>query len=191
MNNFYQGISLDLSHEDRRFLTYLAINYVTKTSDISSNNDTFDQYKHFFLKNSKNSYIANPIFQKISNLFREDSRYHDLAHIYNYSQVSCVPNKLIPHVDFRKCVISIPLVPLGPVSWFESDSDERFLTDRESYKPIMSYDYRYETSLINTHIFHGAPDNDQVRIFFQVGGFSQTFQEVVGQIKPACLINHD
>ena len=188
MNNFYQGIALDLSLEDRRFLTYLAITYLTRTEDISSNNNTFDQYRHFFLKNSKNSYIDRPIFQKIADLFQKDSKYNQLEHIYKYSQVSCVPNKLIPHVDFRKCVISIPLVPLGPVSWFESDSSERFLTDPTTYKPIMTYDYRHETSLINTHIFHGSPDNDQIRIFFQIGGFAQTLQEVVGQIKPMYLI---
>jgi hypothetical protein len=145
----------------------------------------FEQYKDFFLKNSETDYRSQPIFSKIASLFKEDFAHSSLETVYEFSQVSLVNAELVPHIDARKCVISIPLVPISSVYWYrdKTNSGSRTIRNLNDCEIIDQYDYRYPVTLVNTEVYHGVPDNNSPRIFFQVGGFMQSIQEVVIHLK--------
>lgn len=177
MTIFYKELDLILDFNDWRFLNYLENTYknsgkpfVIKDGERMVGGD----YRDLFLKNLDNNYISNNLFQKIADLFVKESPYSSLDFIYNYSQISYVPKRLSLHRDIRKCVISIPLVPINtPIFWYD---DQKNIV-------LESYDYRSESVLINTSIIHGSPTNISPRIFFQVGGFDKDINEVISCLK--------
>lgn len=185
MNPHYKQLHVDLDANDWRFLNYLSHRYVAKTQPFITAKGTFEQYKDFFLKNSDTDYKQQPIFAKIAGLFKEGTSHSTVEQVYEYSQVSLVNSILVPHKDSRKCVISIPLVPVSPVSWYTDtkNSGNRLLHNIDDCVEIDSYDYRWPVSLVNTEVYHGVPNNTTPRIFFQVGGFSDTFAEVSTHLK--------
>jgi hypothetical protein len=184
MNIYYRGLDLELDTGDWRFLNYLYYTYTSKTKPYTTPRGTFDQYRDFFLRDSSNDYREQPIFTKIAQLF--GSGLHcSVDHVYKYSQVSVVGGTLVPHIDTRTCVVSIPMLPLSSVIWYKNltESSEKILWNPQEYMEIETYDYRYTASLVNTSIYHGVPNNDKARIFFQVGGFNDAFIEVVKSLK--------
>jgi len=143
----------------------------------------------FYIKNSNNNYVLNSLFEKILKIFNNNSPYKNLSYLYNNCLISKIPGSLIPHKDFRSCAISIPLVPVTPISWYSSDLSQQFLDDPATYKLVCSYDYKHAVSLINTSIYHGAPENKNERLFFQIGGFKENFQQVIKNINPSVILN--
>jgi hypothetical protein len=184
MNKFYKKLNLELDYKDWRFLNYLVHTYIPRTSDYVHPTGTFSSYKDFFLKNSANDYREQQIFKKIANLFLSGS-YTNFNHVYNLSHVAIVENTLAPHIDHRTAVITIPLVNVSPICWYENifNSKERLLANEYEYKEIESYDYSDQAVLINTSEYHGAPNNNSHRLFFQVGGFTETFSETLKRLK--------
>jgi hypothetical protein len=172
---YYKKIDLDLSSNDWRFLNYLSHMYKDRVNPFHYNGKDNHEYKDFFLSASNNSYIDNPLFLKLSELFVSDSQYHSLEWIYRYSQISIVENFLPIHTDNRTCAISIPLLPIVmPVRWYAS---------RNQDDVVCEYYYDNAVTLVNTRIFHGAIDNNKKRIFFQIGGFTEDFMDVLSHLK--------
>jgi len=198
---FYKKLNLDLDTNDWRFINYLAHTYLSKVEPLgnketfekykeyysTSSTEIFGQYKHYFLTSSSNNYSGENIFEKITKLFKPESKFSSVEHIYRYSQISFVNNLLLPHKDKRKSVISIPIIKMTtPVYWYqptESEfNDKMILVEKNSYYEICSYDYKYSTTLLNTSIFHGTPDNKTNRIFFQIG-FSESIETVIDNLR--------
>jgi len=177
MTIFYKELDLILDFNDWRFLNYLENTYTKSTKPLfvkDGERMIGGDYRDCFLKNLHNNYISKNIFQKIADLFVKESTYSSLDFIYNYSQISYVPKRLGLHRDIRKCVISIPLVPIHtPIFWY----------DDQKTKVLESYSYTSESVLINTSIIHGSPTNISPRIFFQVGGFDKDISEVISYLK--------
>jgi hypothetical protein len=198
---FYKKLNLDLDTNDWRFINYLSHTYLSKVEALgskqnlekykeyytTSSSKSFEQYKHYFLKGSDNNYRNENIFKKITNLFKPDSNFSSIEHIYKFSQISFVKSFLLPHKDKRKSVISIPIIKMTePVYWYQPTlptlNDKMILIDKNSYREIGSYDYTYPTTLLNTSIFHGSPNNLTNRIFFQIG-FGESFETVVDNLR--------
>jgi hypothetical protein len=160
---YYQSLDLELDTNDWRFLNYLSHQYLASVEPLTVGDYKITQYMDFFLTKSPNDYRSHPIFKKISNLFSSEFAYGSLDHVYDNSQISLVSNRLPMHRDFRKCAITIPLLPITtPIIWCDADGNE-----------MMSYTYTSAATLINTEMSHGSPDNQQRRIFFQIGGFKE------------------
>lgn len=179
MTLFFKPLKLNLDFNDWRILNLLGNNYKDMTSPIEYNGKIIDRYRHFFLKNSKTDYSTNIIFKKLANIFVNSSQYAKIEFIYLNSQISLVPAQLYPHIDKRKCVISIPLYPLTAVFWYQSKE----IDNKVVYEEIMQYQYCHEAAILNTNILHGIPANQSPRLFFQVGGFQENITDVINQIK--------
>lgn len=172
MYPYYRPIDIELTTEDWRFLNFLSHNYLADAKHPTYGEYAFTGYSHFFLRDADVDYSYHPIFKKISELFI-DSPYSSVEHVYNWSQVSIVPDLLPIHIDVRKAVISIPLVTFTtPIIWYDEN-------DNELYR----YHYENTATLLNTATRHGSPDNNSSRIFFQVGGFHEPFEKIVTYLK--------
>ena len=175
MMPYFKPLELNLDHNDWRFLNLLSNRYKHQTAPIEYKNAVIDRYRHFFLRNSNQNYINYPLFRKIAAIFKSSTLYNDLDHVYFNSQISYVPGPLLPHIDKRTCVISIPLVPLSPIFWYKLGNSN----NKETYIEIMQYNYQHEAVLLNTNILHGTINNELERIFFQIGGFSNQINHVI------------
>jgi hypothetical protein len=179
MHPFYQKIKLSLDDSDRTFLNYLAEKYAKSTRPYQVGSTEYTWYQDAFLRNFDEDYRSAELFKKLKDLFVVDSQYRKDDWIYNQSQISVVPGSLPPHIDQRKCALSIAISEIKtPVYWYQK---------RDDSKHICSYDYSSPITLINTSILHGSPNNDSVRIFFQIGGFREDFSYVVSNLKQEAL----
>ena len=115
------------------------------------------------------------IFEDCCKLFantKTTKKHHDLDSLYNYAQFFKITGPLLPHVDRRTAAFTIPLYGVShPVYWFDKDGT----TVLEKY----TYD---GPTLINTSINHGCLENIGERVFFQIGGFAEPFDELVESI---------
>ena len=173
MYPYYQPLDLVLDHHDWRFLNFLSHRYLNEAYHYEVNGYVFTGYSQFFLRDATEDYRDQKLFEKISNLFVSDSLYSDPSHVYQWSQVSTIPGSLPIHTDTRTAVISIPIVTFtAPVVWYD---------DQEN--ALCSYDYDGVASLINTSITHGLPHNTTRRIFLQVGGMRESYDDCLSQLK--------
>lgn len=173
MHPYYQTLDLELDTNDWRFLNFLSHEYMSEVKYPTFGDYEFKNYSHFFLRDAKEDYRTQRIFQKISDLFVSESPHSSVEHVYYWSQISTVPNNLPAHSDVRKAAISIPIVTFTtPIIWYDEDDNE-----------LCRYHYDSASTLINTEIRHGSPDNKTRRIFFQVGGFQESFEKILTYLK--------
>jgi len=172
MYPYYKPLGLVLDTTDWRFMNFLSHNYQSQAYHYVVQGHTIEQYSQYFLRDATEDYREHQLFKKISNLFVPESPYSDPNHVYQWSQVSFVEGKLPQHTDTRTAVISIPLVTFhAPIVWYENDIE------------VCNYDYASEATLINTSIVHGLPDNKSQRVFFQVGGMRESYDDCISQFK--------
>lgn len=188
---FYQGLKIELDVFDWRFLNSLLIKYHLLTKPITVNQFVFSQYEHYFLRDDNDSsYKSAALFEKIANIFNSDYAYSNVRNVFHFSQISHVPSQLVPHIDKRQCVISIPLVPVCAINWYKvEDNNKMAIFDHNHLLPIYSYNYSHCVTLINTSIFHGVPNNNKARYFFQIGGFNEDIISVISKIKSKYIIS--
>jgi hypothetical protein len=126
--------------------------------------------KTIFFKDMPEDFRHLDVFKDLCVLFRNTNtvnKHHDLNHLYNYAQFFRVSGPLKPHKDMRTCAFTVPLYgAVDPVYWYDEDDKE-----------LMRYNYDGPT-LINTSIRHGCMDNTGERVFFQIGGFAEPFNEL-------------
>ena len=100
-------------------------------------------------------------------LFKNTPKHNNFDHVYKYAQFFKIKGPLPPHVDKRTCVFTIPLYGVDrPVYWFD---DNNQVLEKYTYDG---------PSIINTSIKHGCMENEGERVFFQIGGFSEPFEEI-------------
>jgi hypothetical protein len=162
--------SLCLTEEDYAFMREMVVKYIEDhdelyyevTDEITGEKiKKISAYESFFLKHANVDYSEHNIFKKVATFLKSTLNHHDYKYVYSYSQVARVNGTLPKHVDFRSCVLTIPLENINdPCHWYNSTGKE-----------IAKYYYQ-GPSLLNTHVPHGCPENTGKRIFFHIGGFT-------------------
>lgn len=172
---FYKKI--DIAYNKQQLLD-IADKYMHLKQDGFTNaNGQYITYASVAEKLGANSYkVESLYFRDMPEDYRHLTIFKDLAKkfnrdiddIYKYAQYFIIEGSLSPHVDKRTAAFTIPLRGVDtPVVWY-SDNDEEL--DR----------YLYEgPTLIDTNTKHGAVDNTEVRMHFQIGGFSTPFAEII------------
>ena len=180
MNNLYKKLNLDLDFNDWRFLVYLTQKYVYHGNPYLDGRSPVPVYfKSVPLFKSENDYRSNPLFEKIRQLFTDESAYSNLEHLYQNCIVANVPDTLPPHYGLVPCGINIPLTPITtPINWYDSDMNV-----------IGEYYYDHPATLINTKLMHGAPSNSNIRLFLIIGGWTEDFETTLTKFKPSALID--
>lgn len=160
---------LQLTEDDYIFMRELVSIYIENYDDLfyevidevtGEKIKKISAYESFFLKNADADYSENLLFKKVANFLKNTIKHYDYKYVYSYSQVARVNGTLPKHVDFRSCVLTIPLENvIDPCHWYDSSGNE-----------IAKYYYQ-GPSLLNTHVPHGCPENTGKRVFFHIGGF--------------------
>lgn len=161
MTHFYHVNNVDITEQDKIFLLSLFEKYRNNFS-VSSGSSFYKRYR---ISESSDDYSDHPIFKKIANLFRNTNKHHDYKHVYDNSQIAELSGAIIPHKDYRSCVLSIPLLNVNDPCHFYDENDNK----------IASYNYS-SVCIINGWIKHGVPENKDRRCFFHVGGFGEDEQ---------------
>ena len=172
---YYKKINIDY---DKQMLTQIADSYMHLSQDgFTDHSGKYVTYASVAEKLGANSYSVKSLYLKdIPDNFMELPLFEDLAKIfkrtkediYKYAQYFIIEGSLSPHVDKRTAAFTIPLKGVdSPIVWY--DADDNILD---------SYTYEGPT-LIDTNTKHGALDNSNLRLHFQIGGFSKPFSEIV------------
>ena len=183
-NNYVHEISDDLftlSDDDKTFLEALKEAHKDDTGAwLASNNLTMQSgYKQWHIKDGSDEEKANSLWNKISTLFTKTSR-NSVERVVEKAQLARVVGELKIHVDYRATILTIPLVDLSkPITFWSSRNEDKEILYQYTYT-------KYKPLLVNTHIEHNVIDNDEDRIFLQLGGFKKeegdTFQQVVEKL---------
>lgn len=154
----YNTIDINLTIEDRKLLNQLLEIAKQKNdytdSNQSYNNNSDEVFFQTFIKHFEKDYKSTPLFKKLELLF---SNILDFDY-YKKAQIVKITGSLIPHVDKRSCVFTIPLKnTVHPITWYNEDN-------------TVLYQYYYSSPvLINTHVKHGCIENTSERYLFQIG----------------------
>lgn len=159
INNFYKECNLYLDEKD-----YSLLNELLQMS--KEKNNYLDAYQNkiperedevffqSFVRDFEKDYSQTGLFKKIKKMFIDIDGFD----YYEKAQIVKITGSLIPHVDARSCVLTIPLEnTVDPISWYN-----------EKNEVIYTYYYKFPV-LINTHIKHGCIENTNDRYLFQVG----------------------
>ena len=120
-----------------------------------------------YLRDIKEDFSNLKILKDCSKLLNKD-----FDHVFKYAQFFKVNGSLPPHIDKRTAAFTIPLYGVNkPVSWYDDNN-----------QIIQQYTYK-GPSIINTSIKHGCIENDEERVFFQIGGFSEPFDQIIKNVK--------
>jgi len=157
-NILFSEIDFIITDEDTKFLDSL-LKEVKEDNvflDTYGNNIAVRQDEVFFqkfIRDLKTDYRKTEFFKKLYKLF--DPLGID---VYKKSQIVKITGSLVPHVDTRSCVFTIPLNDVvAPITWYNQDNS-------------VLYRYYYKNPvLINTHVKHGCVENNMDRYLFQVG----------------------
>jgi hypothetical protein len=155
MNNFYQELNFNFTEEDRTLLSDLLV-----TASTHAFAGTYQQHHQdevffqTFLRDWAVGYMDTPLFTKLADLLSPIAGFN----LFRKAQIVKITGALIPHVDARSCVLTIPLMnTIHPITWYDADDHV-----------IQQYNYTTPV-LINTHIRHGCQENTSARYLFQVG----------------------
>ena len=168
-----------LDSADITFLEDTKNNYLEVMTDyLESENLTMQSgYSHHHLNKSPEiDYLNIPLFSKLANLFSNTVN-GTLDGVFKNAQLARVTGELNIHVDYRACILTIPLVDLvKPITFWSSRNEDKEIWHQYHYT-------KYQPVLVNTHVEHNVIDNDEDRIFFQLGGFKDTNGEDFNTIK--------
>ena len=172
---YYKKINIDY---DKQMLTQIADSYMHLAQDgFTDHSGKYVTYasvaeklgansysvKSLYLKDIPDDFMHLPLFEDLAKIFKRTKE-----DIYKYAQYFIIEGSLSPHVDKRTAAFTIPLKGVdSPIVWY--DADDNILD---------SYTYEGPT-LIDTNTKHGALDNSNLRLHFQIGGFSKPFSEIV------------
>ena len=117
------------------------------------------------------------IVSELSEVFCNTERHCDPEYVAKSMLYFTIINPLVPHSDLRGTSVNIPLVGCEEdIEWFDSDH------------VICRYDYSDPAVLLNTSVMHGCPTNRGNRLFLTLGGFTETYSEILSLIPPERLI---
>lgn len=136
------------------------ITYKSVAERLGANNYSVES---LYFKDMPEDYKSLQIFNDLSIMLKRD-----INDIYEYAQYFIIEGSLSPHVDKRTAAFTIPLRGVDtPVVWYDDDNN---ILDT----------YLYEgPTLIDTNTKHGAEDNLDQRLHFQIGGFNQPFSKII------------
>jgi hypothetical protein len=139
-----------------------AIKYLEK-ADLVMSSGYFQWHLKYGTEEEKNE--NNKLFLKLQKLFQFTTNNNTVEKIVDNLQLARVPADLKIHVDYRSAILTIPLVDLTNPITFWSSRDE----DREI---LFQYHYtKYKPLIVNTLVEHNVINNNEDRIFLQLGGF--------------------
>jgi len=154
----YNTIDIDISNDDRKLLFQL-LNIAKQKNNYTDSNQSYninsdEVFFQTFIKNFDTDYKHTPFFKKLELLFSNIPNFD----YYKKTQIVKITGSLVPHIDARSCVFTIPLEnTVHPITWYNDDD-------------TVMYQHYYSTPvLINTHIRHGCLENTNDRYLFQVG----------------------
>lgn len=158
-SNFWFEINEFIGEDDVDFCKFISTKFSNSTVVLS---DKLPVFQNFFFKDAEDDYSEHHVFKRIADLLKYTKKHWDYKYVFGRSHVSKITGSLAPHVDFRSCVISIPVNKIEyPLHWYD---------DEHTKNLIATYHYN-QAVLINTHTAHGCPENNKDRILFQIGGF--------------------
>jgi len=175
-----------LDSADINFLENLKDDCLEEMSDYLDAENLTMQSGYTYIHLNKLDFIDYnniPFFTKLANLFPGtcngtlDGSAGTLDGVFNNLQLVRVTGELKIHVDYRACVLTIPLVDLvKPITFWSSRDDDKEIWHQYHYT-------KYRPVLENSHVEHNVIDNDEDRIFLQLGGFKDTNGEDFNSIK--------
>jgi len=176
---YYQKINIDYNkqqlldiadkyiHLAKDGFTDVKGNYIKYSTIAEQNHIKSYSTKSLYFKDIPESFKEWKIFKDLSAIFNRS-----LDDIYNCAQYFIIEGALSPHIDKRSAAFTIPLKGVDtPVVWY--DSNDNVLDT-----------YLYEgPTLIDTGTKHGAIDNQEERLHFQIGGFTEPFSKIVENLE--------
>jgi hypothetical protein len=181
MNNLVYEIPeslLTIDSSDIVFMESLKEKYKDLTHNVIMRKNNYKMtsgYHQYYIEHGTEEERSNTLFAKIAAIFPNTTNSTAEA-VANNAQLARINGHLNIHLDYRSAVLSIPLVDLKkPIRyWSSKDSDGEI---------IFQYHYtKYKPVLINTHVEHNVIENDEDRIFLQIGGFKaengETFENL-------------
>jgi len=159
MNYLYKEIDFEISKRDRITLKALlkkakAAEYIGAYGEYNTNQE--EVFFQTFFRDWNVNYMKKPLFKKLEILLK-DIQDLDVA---RKAQIIKVTGSLVPHVDPRSCVLSIPIHKTSvPITWYNDDGSVLHKYHYTKFQPV----------LINTHVSHGCPENNKDRYLFQIG----------------------
>ena len=180
-NNYVHEISEDLfslSDDDKTFLETLKESHKTDVSDVLPGRGMTMKsgYKQWFVRNGSDSEKANSLWARMAVLFGKTSR-NSAQKVMEQAQLARVTGELKIHVDYRAAIFTIPLVDLSkPITFWSSRNDDKQMLFQYTYT-------KYKPLLVNTHVEHNVIDNDEDRLFLQIGGFRRENGDTFDAIK--------
>lgn len=161
LNDYYLDIEEKIPNEYIDFCKEISLKYSKSTVILS---EELTSFRNFFFKNAPEDFSEHPIFKYLADLLKYTNKHGNYKHVFERSHVTKITGSLIPHADFRTCVLTIPVSDvIYPIHWYD---------DEVSKNMVETYEYK-EMALINTHAAHGCPENDRERLLFQIGGFGK------------------
>lgn len=158
-NTLYNDISLTIDDNDATVLADLLIKAKQSDKFVDTYFNTAparsdEVFFQSFVRDFDVDYRETQLFKKLQVLFSPIADFD----FYLKAQIVKITGSLIPHIDPRSCVLTIPLEnTICPITWFNDDDT-----------PLHQYYYSTPV-LINTHVRHGCLENTQDRYLFQVG----------------------
>lgn len=170
---------LSINSDDIAFMESLKDKYKEHTHNTITRRNNYKMssgYNQFYIEDATEEEKSNILFSKIAAIFpNTNNNTHE--NVAKNAQLARISGHLNIHLDYRSAVLSIPLVDLKkPITyWSSRDSDGEI---------IHQYYYtKYKPVLVNTHVEHNVIENDEDRIFLQIGGFKAEKGETFETIK--------
>lgn len=176
-----------LTEDDKTFLEQLKENHKDEVTTKLIRHDKEGKeyeltmksgYKHWHVKFGTEYERTHPLWDKISVLFKNTVKGTPAA-VRKSAHLGRISGPLAIHIDELAIKLNIPLVDLSrPVTFWSSRDEDKKILYQYYYK-------KYQPVILNTRINHNVIDNDQDRIFLQVGGFDGiNYFELMSQAFP-------
>jgi len=196
MNNYYRILNnFILTSSNIEFLQNMCETYRCKALNKSPSGSVNygPDYRAFYLKTANVSYKNNSFFSDMLKILSNIKTHNTLDKIYDNSHIAIIDNVLKPHVDRRQCVISFAIQPIEPLYWYNTPFDKNYIRWPLEWTNVKEYASKFEELcsmtypkdklvLVNTKIPHGNLHGVNNRILFQIGGFTDGFDEVFSLI---------
>lgn len=125
----------------------------------------YSGYRHWHVRDGNEYEINHPLWERLSKLFK-NTRKKRAYDIMWQAHLGHIPGALKVHVDELAINLNIPLFdPIKPVTFWSSRASDAEMLHQYYYT-------KYQPVILNARIPHNVIDNDQDRVFLQIGGFN-------------------